>query len=386
MKLCFYFQVHQPTRLNKLSILDFCKNGDLKQMYFNERKNREILLRVAEKCYLPTNRLMIGLINKYNIKFALSLSGVFIEQCQEYAPAVLDSFNALAETGNVEFIDETYYHSLASLHKDKNEFIEQIKEHAKIIKRLFNQKPTAFRNTELIYSNEIAGIAESLGYKTILAEGINLGWRSPNYVYRPRGCSKIKLLLRNYMLSDDVSFRFSAHAWSGYPLTADKYASWLSHCTGDVINIFMDYETFGEHQWKETGIFEFLRHLPAEIKKYNLEFATPEEIEMEPAGEYDAPNVTSWADLERDTSAWLGNDMQKSCFNEMEKLGALIKQKNDKKLLRIWRLLQTTDHIYYISTKKMGDEEVHKYFAEHQSPYEAFINYMNIIQHLKGLL
>ncbi|PJB21893.1 MAG: alpha-amylase, partial [Euryarchaeota archaeon CG_4_9_14_3_um_filter_38_12] len=296
MKLCFYFQVHQPTRLNKLSILDFCKNGDLKQMYFNERKNREILLRVAEKCYLPTNRLMIGLINKYDIKFALSLSGVFIEQCQEYAPAVLDSFNALAETGNVEFIDETYYHSLASLHKDKNEFIEQIKEHAKIIKRLFNQKPTAFRNTELIYSNEIAGVAESLGYKTILAEGINLGWRSPNYVYRPRGCSKIKLLLRNYMLSDDVSFRFSAHAWSGYPLTADKYASWLSHCTGDVINIFMDYETFGEHQWKETGIFEFLRHLPAEIKKYNLEFATPEEIEMEPAGEYDAPNVTSWAD------------------------------------------------------------------------------------------
>ncbi|MDI6887726.1 MAG: glycoside hydrolase family 57 protein [Candidatus Thermoplasmatota archaeon] len=381
MKICFYFQVHQPKRLKRLTILDFKKSNNLEDLYFDNAKNRAILERVAKKCYLQTNKLMLQLIKEHNFKFSLSLTGVFIEQCKEIG--IIDCFKELADTGNVEFLNETYYHSLASLYENKEEFIEQIKLHRELIKKEFNYKGKVFRNTELIYSNEIAKIAEDLGYKAILAEGINLDWRSPNYVYKPPNC-RIKTLLRNYLLSDDISFRFSAYKWEHYPLTADKYAEWLSKCQGEVLNIFMDYETFGEHQWQETGIFEFLKYLPIALKKYpHLECTTLSEAsQLQAVGDYDCPNITSWADLERDTSAWLGNEMQKACFNALKNLESLVKHKKDRKLLHIWRCLQTTDHLYYISTKRFGDEEVHKYFAEHQNPYDAFISYMNIIQHL----
>ncbi|MEW6069889.1 MAG: glycoside hydrolase family 57 protein [Candidatus Thermoplasmatota archaeon] len=384
MKICFYFQVHQPKRLKRFTILEFGKNNNLEELYFDNAKNRAVLERVARKCYLPTNKLMLQLIKDYNFKFSLSLTGIFIEQCREWIPEVIDSFKELVDTGNVELLNETYYHSLASLYENKEEFIEQIKMHKELMKKEFNYEGKVFRNTELIYSNEIAKIAEELGYRAILAEGINLGWRSPNYIYKPPNCL-IKTLLRNYLLSDDISFRFSAYKWEQYPLTADKYADWLSKCQGQVLNIFMDYETFGEHQWQETGIFEFLKYLPVALKKYpHLEYSTLNEASQLPAvGEYDCPNITSWADLERDTSAWLGNEMQRACFNALKNLESLVKNKKDRKLLHVWRTLQATDPIYYISTKRLGDEEVHRYFAEHQSPYDVFISYMNIIQHLR---
>lgn len=387
--ICLYLQVHQPKRLRKLSLFDFEHERDLEKLYFDSSKNRHIFERIAKKSYIPTNSLLLELIRKYNLKLSLGLTGTFIEQCLEYMPEVLDGFKALVRTGNVELLSETYYHSLSSLYETKDEFIAQIEKHKKTIRKHFNYEPKIFRNTELIYSNAIARIAESLGYKGILAEGINLGWRSPNYIYKPKNCARIKLLLRNYQLSDDVSFRFSAHAWNEYPLTADKYALWLSKCEGDMLNLFMDYETFGEHQWQETGIFEFLKYLPAKIKNHkNLGFLKISEAleKYSPVGEYDSPNVTTWADIERDASAWLGNDMQKNCFNELKALENQVKSKNDPALLHIWRLLQTADTIYYISTKGYSDECVHRYFAEHQSPYDVFINYMNIIQDLKSRL
>ena len=390
--VCLYFEVHQPTRLNHFSVFNVGKNNDPLSTYFNHELNYWIFEKVAKKCYIPTNKLLLDLINEYDGKFRISfsLTGTFVEYCEKYIPSLLDSFRDLFATGAVDLIEETYFHSLSSLYDDLDEFEEQVKMHNKMIKRIFNYKPRIFRNTEAIFDNRIAKKVSEMGYRAILTEGTEkiLDWRSPNYIYKPVNVD-IKVLLRNYTLSDDVGFRFSARGWPGYPLTADKYAHWLASCEGDLINLFIDYETFGEHQWIETGIFDFLNHLPREILKHNhLDFVTVSEAteRYEPVGNIDVPWAISWADADRDVSTWLGNNMQTACFNELKDLGRKIKEKKDKNLLYIWRLLQTSDHLYYLSTKGMEDGDVHAYFSPYSGPYEGFINYMNILQDLKQRL
>lgn len=388
--VCIYFEVHQPTRLNRFSVFNVGKKNDPLSTYFNHELNYWIFEKVAKKCYIPTNKILLNLINEFDGKFRISfsLTGTFVEYCEKYMPSLLDSFKDLFATGAVDLIEETYFHSLSSLFDDLDEFEEQVLMHREMIKRIFNYRPRVFRNTEAIFDNRIAKKVSELGYKGILTEGTEkiLDWRSPNFIYKPVN-SDIKVLLRNYTLSDDVGFRFSARGWPGYPLTADKYAYWLASCEGDLINLFIDYETFGEHQWIETGIFDFLDHLPREVMKHrHLDFVTVSEAveRYEPVGEIDVPWAISWADADRDVSTWLGNNMQIACFNELKEIGKSIKQKNDKDLLYIWRLLQTSDHLYYLSTKGMQDGDVHAYFSPYSGPYEGFINYMNILQDLKS--
>ncbi len=387
--ICFYFEVHQPFRLNHFSVFNIGNTRDVHSTYFNQHLNKKIFEKVANKCYLPTNNLLLDLIRQYDGKFRISysLTGTFIEYCENYLPELIDSFKELFKTGAVDLIEETYFHSLSGLYDELDEFEDQVKMHRQMIRRIFNYKPKVFRNTEAIYDNRIARKIADLGYKGIITEGAEriLGWRSPNFVYKPVNAN-IKVLLRNYKLSDDVGFRFSARNWPGFPLTADKYANWMSNSFGDVINLFMDYETFGEHQWVETGIFEFLRHLPDEVLKHdNLDFATVSEAveRYNPVGDIDAPWAISWADEDRNVSTWLGNNMQIACFNELKDIGKKLKRKGDRDLLYIWRLLQTSDHLYYISTKGFEDGNVHAYFSPYDIPYDGFINYMNILQDLK---
>jgi len=355
VSVCCYFQVHQPYRLRKYQVFDIGESSN----YFDEDKNREIMQRVARKCYLPTNNLMLELIEKFNGKFKISYSitGVALEQFQLYAPEVLESFRNLAKTGCVEFLDETYYHSLAFIYSEK-EFAEQVKLHQKKIKEFFGQKPEIFRNTELVYSNRLAEIVEKMGYKGVLAEGADrvLEWRSPNFLYKPANCKKVKMLLKNYRLSDDIAFRFSERSWDGWPLTADKFASWVNAANGNgnVVNLFMDYETFGEHQWEETGIFNFLRFLPDEILRHqDNNFMTPSEVvkDYNAVAELDVPYIVSWADIERDLSAWLSNKMQQSAIESLYLLEKAVKESKNEKILQDWRRLQTADHFYYMCTK-----------------------------------
>jgi len=387
--VCFYFEVHQPMRLNRFSVFNIGQNTDSFSTYFDRKLNKEIFEKVANKCYLPTNKLLLDLIHEFDGKFRMSfsLTGTFVEYCEQFLPSVLDSFKELFHTGAVDLIEETYFHSLSSLFDELDEFEEQVKMHRQMIKRIFNYEPKVFRNTEAIYDNRIAKKIEELGYNGIITEGSEriLGWRSPNFIYKPVNAD-LKVLLRNYKLSDDVGFRFSAHDWPGFPLTADKYAYWMSHCEGDIVNLFMDYETFGEHQWTETGIFDFIRHLPGEVLRHkHLDFVTVSEAvdRYETVGKIDAPWAISWADEDRDVSTWLGNDMQIACFNELRDIGRKLKKHDDKELLHAWRLLQTSDHLYYVSTKGLEDGNVHAYFSPYDVPYDGFINYMNILQDLK---
>nr|MCK4930196.1 glycoside hydrolase family 57 protein [Nanoarchaeota archaeon] len=385
VSVCFYFQVHQPIRLRKYSVFDIGNNSD----YFDEHKNQEIIKKVSRKCYLPTNKLLLKLISQHKGKFKVSfcISGVALEQFEKYAPEIIHSFRELAKTGCVEFINETYYHSLSFLF-DKDEFKEQVMLHKQKIKDLFGQESKVFRNTELIYSNELANFVQDLGYNTILAEGADhiLGWRSPNFVYTPKTAEKMKLLLKNYKLSDDIAFRFSNKGWKEYPLTVEKYAKWISAANGNgfVVNLFMDYETFGEHQWEDTGIFEFIRHLPEEVMKRNIGFKTPSETikAYKPVGKVDIPHLMSWADMERDLSAWRSNELQESAlqrvFDIEHKLKINADHVNDD-VMHNWRKLQTSDHFYYMCTKYWNDGDVHAYFSPFESPYDAFITYMNTL-------
>ncbi len=386
--ICMYFEVHQPVRLNRFSVFNIGDDADAFN-YFNNKLNHEIFEKVAKKCYLPTNNLLLNLINEFDGKFRISfsLTGTFVEYCERFMPSVIDSFKKLFATGAVDMIEETYFHSLSGLYDDLDEFEEQVMMHRQMIKRLFNYDPKVFRNTEAIYDNRIAKKIGEMGYKGIITEGTEkiLGWRSPNYLYRPIN-SDIKVLLRNYSLSDDIGFRFSSRHWPGFPLTADKYAHWMSRCEGDLINLFIDYETFGEHQWTETGIFDFLSHLPNEALKHEqLDFATVSEAidRYQPVGEIDVPWAISWADADRDVSTWLGNDMQFACFNELKDIGKKLKKRGDEELLNVWRRLQTSDHLYYVSTKGLEDGDVHAYFSHYDGPYDGFINYMNVLQDLK---
>ncbi len=383
--ICFYFQVHQPLRLRHYTIFD---NND---HYFDDHKNAAICKKVANKCYLPANRLILDLINRFDGRFkvAYSITGVLLEQFQTFVPEVMSTFDALAQTGCVEFLGETYYHSLSFLYSQE-EFTEQVNKHSEAIEYFFGCKPKVFRNTELIYNNDLARLIESTGrFDAIMTEGADhiLGYRSPNFVYRPHGCNKLKLLLKNYALSDDIAFRFSNRGWSEWPLTAEKFAQWVSSVNGNgnVVNLFMDYETLGEHQWEDTGIFDFLRHLPGELLRHpDNDFKTPSEVvqSYDPVGTIDIPHLISWADIERDLSAWLGNAMQSNALHEVYRLENKVKKTGDEKIMTDWRKLQTSDHFYYMCTKYFADGDVHKYFNPYNSPYDSYINFMNVLDNL----
>ena len=396
--IVFVFEVHQPHRLKRNlfwenRVFRRLKKEELFGYYFDNDVDRQIFKRAAGKCYFPSNQILLALIDEYRkekrqVKVSFSVSGVFLEQCEMFEKDLLETFRQLAETGCVEFLNQTYYHSIASLYSEKDEFIEQVKMHRQTVKSLLGCVPIVFENTELLYNNTIAGIAEDLGYKGIFMEGVEkiLGEKSPNYLYTPKGCKNIRVLLRNYKLTDDIGFRFSSHRWPGYPLTADKYAGWMSQIDGDLVNLFMDYETFGEHQWTETGIFDFLEHLPDNILKHNhLDFVTVSEAvdKYNSMGEIDVPWAISWADEDRNVSTWLGNDMQIACFNELKNIGKKLKKTGNQNLINTWRKLQTSDHLYYVSTKGFKDGAVHAYFSHYDNPYDGFINYMNILQDLK---
>lgn len=395
--VCIYFQVHQPYRLRRYSVFD----ND--PFYFDNDANKAIFEKVANKCYRPATQKILDLVKRHQGRFkvAYSISGVALEQFEAWGPDVIDLFQQLKETGACEFLAETSHHSLSFL-SSREEFMEQISIHHDLVKRLFGYEPQVFRNTELTYSNEVAShIAAQGKYKGILCEGVDqlLGYRSPNYVYVPPGThgnlsgARVKLLLKNHRLSDDIAFRFSDRNWSEWPLKAETFAKWVDQINGEgyICNLFMDYETFGEHQWEDTGIFEFLDSLPEKIFDVNPgqnDFATPSECieRYEPVGEYDVKHMTSWADTERDLSAWLGNSMQEAAAAELYRLEEPIKARyaaGDEYILEDWRKLTTSDHLYYMCTKYWADGDVHKYFSPYDSPYDSYINFMNVLDSLR---
>lgn len=390
-EIVFVFEVHQPHRLRKNYFWENktfrrLRKEELFDYYFNHELDREIFERACKKCYFPSNQILLDLIDEHKrekkqVKVSFSISGVFLEQCEMFNKDLLESFKQLVETGCVELLGQTYYHSLASLYPEREEFIEQVKMHQQTTKDLLGYTPKVFENTELIYNNAIAKTAEELGYKGTFTEGIEriLHGKSPNYIYKPKGCTKIKVLLRNYKLTDDIGFRFSARWWSEWPLTADKYASWLAATPGQCINIFPDYETFGEHHWPETGIHDFLRHLPKKILEWqHLNMATPSDVveKHAPVGEIDVPELggtVSWADLERDASCWLGNTLQWAYYTSFRRLEPLVKETDDAEFLRIWRYFQTSDHLYYMFMGGGAPGEVHSYFSPFNSPADAYV-------------
>ncbi len=381
--ICLYFQVHQPFRFRRYRFFDI----GVSNYYYDDYANESILRKVADRCYIPANNLLLELIKEFgaNFRVSFSISGIALDQFELYAPHVLESFKELAKTGSVEFLAETYTHSLTAL-QDMEEFKEQVKLHSQRIEELFGQKPLAFRNTELVYSDSIGAAVAELGFKAMLTEGAKhiLGWKSPNYLYYNALNPKLKVLLRNFKLSDDISFRFSNRSWNEWPLTAEKYVSWLNNIDKkeQVVNLFMDYETFGEHQWADTGIFDFLRALPKVVfAESKFTFSTPSEVaeKLEPVAPINVSFPISWADEERDLTAWLGNDMQNEAFKKLYALKELVKKCDDPAILTDWKYLQVSDHFYYMSTKFFSDGEVHKYFNPYESPYDAFINYMNVL-------
>ncbi len=383
--IVFYFQVHQPFRLRRYSFFDIGATDD----YFDDLENERILRRVAEKCYLPMNALLLRLVERHQGRFrcSFSVSGTALDQMEAWSPETLESFRALARTGCVEFLAETSHHSLSSL-ADEREFRDQVEDQARRVERLFGRRPTAFRNTELVLSNHVARSAEEMGFEAIMGEGADhlLGWRSPHRIYRPEGCERIKALLRSYKLSDDIAFRFSNRAWSEWPLPADRFAHWVHALPAEerFVGLFMDYETFGEHQWADTGIFAFMEHLPEAILKHpRFRFATPSELVREEDAEarIDVPAPVSWADAERDLTAWLGNAMQRAAHQEVYALGALVREVADRRpdLLQTWRRLTTSDHFYYMCVKFFSDGDVHKYFSPYASPHDAYIATMNVV-------
>jgi alpha-amylase len=381
--ICFYFQVHQPFRLKRYRFFDLGHD----HYYYDDFSNESIMRKVAEKCYLPANNIILDLIqkNKGKFKVTFSLSGLVINQFRLYAPEVLDSFRKLAETGMVEFLAETNSHSLVSL-RSRSEFERQINNHKEMLKQFLGFEPTSFRNTELIYSDTIGSWVADMGFKSIMTEGAKhvLGWKSPNYLYCNSINPRLKVLLRNFVLSDDIAFRFSNRNWNSWPLTADKYASWINKLApkSELINIFLDYETFGEHNWKETGIFDFLSHMPGAIlKKTPFKFMTPTEIveTLQPVSAISIPSPISWADEERDITAWLGNELQVAALDKLYSLSGKVNKCEDDLIKKDWEYLQSSDHFYYMATKFFSDGAVHAYFNPYETPYDAFMNYMNVL-------
>ena len=388
----FYFQVHQPFRLRRYTFFDIAVDD----RYFDDEENARILRRVAERCYLPMNALVLDLIEKSDGEFraSYSVSGTALDQMEMWAPEALESFQALARTGCVEFLCETSHHSLSSLF-DLEEFEAQSRCQADRVEALFGKRPVTFRNTELVIDTRIAQTVEKMGFKVLLGEGAQhlLGWRSAHHVYRPEGCEKLKLLLRDYLRSDDIAFRFSNKAWEEWPLKAERFAQWIHAAEADdaFIGLFMDYETFGEHQWEETGIFAFMEALPdAILADERIRFRTPSEVaaERDPVARLEIPRPVSWADAERDVSAWLGNPMQRSANEALYALAPAVRalgetgRKGRASLQQQWRRLSTSDHLYYMCTKWFSDGDVHKYFSPYASPHDAFIAFMNVLDDL----
>ncbi|MFN0134288.1 MAG: polysaccharide deacetylase family protein [Phycisphaerales bacterium] len=414
----FYFQVHQPFRLKRYSVFDS------HPFYFDTEKNGAIARKVADKCYRPTTKLMLDLVRRHkgNFRVSYAITGVALDQMEEFCPDVLDLFKALADSGCCEFLAETYHHSLSFLYSPP-EFLEQVDRHTARVRELFGQTPRVFRNTELIYHNDLSRFLakqkDDRGkprFAGCICEGADrlLGYRSPNYVYRPpgeggkpltgAGGRPFGLLLKNYRLSDDIAFRFSNRGWSEWPLSAEKFAKWVNQINGDgfLCNLFMDYETFGEHQWADTGIFSFLEAMPEKVFDVNPghnHFITPSMAleQFDAVGEYDVPQFISWADTERDLTAWRGNAMQTNALEECYRLERGIKHKlsraeqagdaeeaeDARHLLEDWRKLTTSDHFYYMCTKFWADGDVHKYFSPYDSPYDSYINFMNVLDSVR---
>lgn len=387
--LCFYFQVHQPYRVKQMRVFDIGNDSD----YFGHRgesklNNRAILEKVARKSYIPASRLILDLLRKYpDFRVSFSFSGVALEQMQLYAPEVIDLFREIVKTGQAEILGETYYHSLAFFYSPA-EFERQVGKHRLLVTKLFGVWPRVFRNTELSYRNDLGEWADRNGYDGVLAEGWDpvLGWRSPNFVYKPPRTSRTRLLLKHYRLSDDIAFRFSSREWAEWPLTTEKFGQWFGSETGDVVNLFMDYETFGEHQWEDSGIFQFLEKLPEEIlRNSSATFKTPSEVirSYEVRDEVDVPNILTWADTDRDLTAWVGNPMQRAAIENIYAIEDAVLASANYKLLDDWRKLQTSDHFYYMCTKYFADGDVHAYFSPYDSPYDAYIAYMNALSDLR---
>lgn len=382
--IVLYLHVHQPYRVRHYNIFDIAKNHDYFGADYDHRtSNERILHKVAEKSYLPTNRRLLQLLNDHpEFKLSMSITGTVIEQLERWCPEALESFKQLVATGRVEIVAETYHHSLAFFYS-RREFEAQVKMHERKVQEVFGQTPKVFRNTELAYNNDLAYWADKAGYKGILAEGWDkvLDWRSPNYVYRPSYTDNIRLLMKNYKLSDDIAFRFGDQNWEAWPLTADKFSHWLNNTyDSQIFNLFMDYETFGEHQWDESGIFDFLDHLPREWMRTegNTFMTVSEAIDaFEPVDHVDVPHTVTWADTERDLSAWLGNGMQVSAITGLYALEEKVLATGDLALIEDWRRLQTSDHVYYMCTKWFSDGDIHAYFSPYENPYDAFIYFMN---------
>jgi alpha-amylase len=381
--ICFYFQVHQPFRLKRYRFFDLGHD----HYYYDDFSNESIMRKVAENCYLPANEIMLDLIlkNKGKFKVTFSLTGLVINQFRLYAPEVLESFKKLADTGMVEFLAETESHSLASI-KTRNEFERQVNSHREMMKEFLGVETTSFRNTELIYSDQIGSWVADMGFKSMLTEGAKhvLGWKSPNYLYCNSINPRLKILLRNFVLSDDIAFRFSNRSWAEWPLTADKYASWLNKLAAksELINVFLDYETFGEHNHKETGIFDFIQHLPGSIlKKTPYKFMTPTEVAdyLQPVSAISVPSPISWADEERDITAWNGNELQGAALEKLYQMTDKVHRCEDAQIKKDWEYLQASDHFYYMATKFFSDGAVHAYFNPYDTPYDAFMNYMNVL-------
>ncbi|MGN0207466.1 MAG: glycoside hydrolase family 57 protein [Muribaculaceae bacterium] len=380
--ICFYFQIHQPFRLKTYRFLDIGND----HYYYDDFANDEIITRIAQRSYLPACETLKEMFATYGKKFkvAFSISGIALEQIELYVPELIDALKELVQTGNVEFLTETYAHSLSSL-ADPEEFRAQVKEHSDKIYQLFGQRPKVLRNTELIYSDDISQLVYSMGYKGMITEGAKhiLGWKSPNYVYSSAAAPKLKLLLKNSKLSDDISFRFNNTEWPEYPLTADKYINWIADLPEEeqIINLFMNFETLGELQPRESGIFEFMKALPRFAFEKNIGFITPSEAiaKMKSVSELAVPFPMSWADEARDTSAWLGNDLQNEAFNKLYSIAERVRLCSDRRLKQDWMYLQASDHFYYMCTKHLDDGAVHSHYSPYESPFTAFTNYMNVL-------
>lgn len=378
--------MHQPYRVRRYRVFDVGNNSE----YFSEGdesnlNNERVFRKVVDKCYRPAGELFLELLHKHkDLKLAFSCTGTILEQMERWAPDVLDIYKQMVKTKRVEIVGETYYHSLAFFYS-LPEFERQIEMHERTVKRIFGVTPKVLRNTELAYTNSLAEWAGKKGYKAVLMEGWDgiLGWRAPTYVYKPPK-GNVKLLLKHYKLADDIAFRFHDHSWAGWPLTADKFAHWVHayHGNGQVVNLFLDYETFGEHKWADTGIFEFVRYLPDALRAHpDTDFVTPSEAadRYKPAGVLDVPHVVSWADTDRDLSAWTGNDLQRSAIEDAYALEKKVLAKKDEGLIADWRKLQTSDHFYYMCTKWFNDGDIHAYFNPYDSPYNAYIAYRNAL-------
>lgn len=392
--ICLYLHIHQPFRYRQYSVFEMGRGHEYwRDENYLKQDNERIFRKVAKKCYRPMLRRLANSLELHpNFKFSLSITGTWLEQAELWGEDLIQLLEKIVRTGRVEILAETYYHSLSFFY-DQEEFETQVGQHRQKIKGLFKVEPKVFRNTELAYNDKLGSLVEKMGYSGILAEGWDrvLGWRSPNHIYRPAGTKKIKLLLKNYRLSDDIAFRFSDRKWTEWPLTVKKYLNWLEmeSLRGPLINLFMDFETFGEHQWAETGIFSFMEQLISEwLKEPENNFVTTSEAcnLEEPVDEIAMPQTVTWADSERDLSAWQGNALQDEAMKTLYRLKNRVLASGDPLIIRDFRRLTTSDHAYYMCTKYWNDGDVHAYFSPYDSPYDAFMYFMNVVRDLEARL